>query len=180
MGHGIKMKKSINTKLTIGLCRIVMLIIFSQPTYALSLTGKVVRISDGDTFVLLEDSKKQHRIRLSSIDAPERKGQAFGRKSKEYLSQLVVGRSVVIIYTNRDRYKRIIGKVLLDNTDINLEMVRVGMAWHYKYYEKDQSEADRKLYTQAEMNARNARIGLWVDTKPMPPWEFRRVKRSSN
>ena len=93
-----------------------------------------MRITDGDTIVVLDDSKAQHKIRLQGIDAPEH-GQAFGTKSKENLSGLVAGKTVVVDYNDYDRYQRVFGKVLLDDQDVNLEQVEAGMAWHYKKYQ---------------------------------------------
>jgi endonuclease YncB( thermonuclease family) len=83
-----------------------------------TLTGRVVRVTDGDTIVVLDSANTQHKIRLQGIDAPERK-QAFGTKSKEHLSDSVAGRFVVVDYNKRDRYERILGKVLLSNQDMN-------------------------------------------------------------
>jgi endonuclease YncB( thermonuclease family) len=77
-----------------------------------TLTGRVVRVTDGGTVVILDAGNVQHKIRLTGIDAPER-GQAYGTKSKEYLSGSVAGKFVVVEYDKRDRYKRILGKVLL-------------------------------------------------------------------
>jgi endonuclease YncB( thermonuclease family) len=74
----------------------------------------------------------------------------------------------------RDRYHRIIGKVLVDGRDVNLEQVRAGLAWHYKYYEKEQPPEERYLYANAEEIARLDRVGLWRAPAPMPPWDFRR------
>ena len=93
---------------------------------------------DGDTLVVLDAAKTQQKIRLQGIDAPER-GQAFGTKSKEHLSDLVAGQVVVVEYHDLDRYQRILGKVLLDGEDINLEQVSSGMAWHYKKYQREQT-----------------------------------------
>jgi endonuclease YncB( thermonuclease family) len=67
-----------------------------------TLTGRVVRVTDGDTIVILDSANTQHKIRLTGIDAPERK-QAFGKKSKEHLSDSVAGKFVVVDYTKRDR-----------------------------------------------------------------------------
>ena len=116
---------------------LIALIVTHCVTHADTLSGRVVRISDGDTLVVLDSSDAQHKIRLSGIDAPER-GQAYGTKSKDYLSDLVAGRFVVVEYGKRDRYQRILGKVLLSGEDMNLEQIRAGMAWHYKNYQFEQ------------------------------------------
>jgi len=58
---------------------------------AATLDGRVVSIHDGDTITVLDASRKQHKIRLAGIDAPELK-QAFGTRSKQNLSALVYSR----------------------------------------------------------------------------------------
>ena len=110
----------------------------------LTLSGRVVRIADGDTITVLDASNTQHRIRLQGIDAPESK-QDFGTQSKKKLSGLIFGKDVEVVYEKTDQYGRLLGKVLLDGKDINLEQVRSGMAWHYKEYEREQSIEDRQL-----------------------------------
>jgi endonuclease YncB( thermonuclease family) len=152
------------------------LLISSCLTHADTLTGRVVRVTDGDTIVVLDSANTQHKIRLTGIDAPERK-QAFGTKSKEHLSDSVAGKFVVVDYNKRDYYKRILGKVLLNNEDMNLEQIRAGLAWHYKKYQNEQTPTDRELYSKAEIEAREARRGLWYDPEPVPPWEYRKLKR---
>ena len=67
--------------------------------------------------------------------------------------------------------------MLLDSQNINLEQVRRGFAWHYKAYEREQSVIDRKVYADAEKEAKDARRGLWADAAPEPPWEFRRRQK---
>lgn len=143
-----------------------------------TIQGKVVRVADGDTIMVLDQAKTQHKIRLSGIDAPE-KGMPFGQKSKQHLSDLVAGRMVMVETIKVDRYKRNVGKVLLDGQDANLAQVEAGFAWHYKAYQREQSPADRHVYSQAEERAREAKKGLWLDREPEPPWEWRK-NRASN
>jgi len=137
-----------------------------------TLTGKVVRVVDGDTLYVLDADKTQHKIRLSGIDAPEQ-GQPFGTKAKESLLDLVAGKVVEVDWQKRDRYKRIVGKVIHDGRDVNLAMVRSGLAWWYRKYADEQSRADRQIYEAAEDRARAERQGLWADPAPVPPWEWR-------
>lgn len=101
---------------------LLALLISQCLAHADTLTGRVVRVTDGDTIVILDSADAQHKIRLQGIDAPERK-QAFGTKSKEHLSDAVAGKFVVVDYNKRDRYERILGKVLLNDRDMNLEQV---------------------------------------------------------
>ena len=141
------------------------------------LTGKVVKVVDGDTIYVLDDALTQHKIRLSGIDAPE-KNQPYGLASRKYLASLVAGKTVTIEYTKHDRYGRVVGKVVIDGIDACLEQIKAGLAWHYKKYQNEQEPRDRTLYAQAENQARAERIGLWRDNNPRPPWEFRRLYRS--
>ena len=143
---------------------------------AATLTGTVVRITDGNTLVVLDSNKVQYKIILVGIDAPEKK-QAYGRKSIENLSDLVAGKFVVVEYDKLDRYRRVLGKILLNSKDMNLEQIKSGMAWHYKKYQKEQSQSDRMLYSEAEVDARNAKRGLWYDPDPIPPWDYRKLKK---
>ncbi len=59
-----------------------LLICLSLAASADSLTGKVVKITDGDTLYVLDANHKEHKIRLAGIDAPERK-QAYGLASRK-------------------------------------------------------------------------------------------------
>lgn len=140
--------------------------------WAGSLAGQVVGVSDGDTIKLLDASQRQHTIRLSGIDAPEKK-QAFGQRSKESLSQLVFGQYVQVETGKTDRYGRSLGKVLLAGEDMNLEQLRRGLAWHYKKYAREQPALERAAYFQAENLARQSEVGLWKDPHPVAPWAFR-------
>jgi len=127
----------------------------------------------GDTVTVLDDAKRQHKIRLSGIDAPE-KNQAFGQRSKESLSDLVFAKTVDVETDKVDRYGRRVGKIWVNGIDANLEQIKRGMAWHYKQYAREQSKEDQREYAEAEDEAREAKRGLWKDVEPVAPWEFRR------
>lgn len=138
----------------------------------LVIEGKIVAVSDGDTVTVLDSDKKQHKIRLAGIDAPE-SDQPFGRASKENLSKLVYGKHVTVVWEKVDRYRRTVGKILLDGQDINLEQVKAGLAWHYKKYQDEQSPEERKIYALAETEARTAKLGLWNDGRSIEPGRWR-------
>lgn len=142
-----------------------------------TIQGKVVGVTDGDTITILDQSKTPHKIRLAGIDAPE-KGMPFGQKSKEHLSGLVASKQVTVETTKLDRYKRSVGKVLVNGQDANLAQIEAGFAWHYKDYQREQSRVDRLAYTQAEERSREARKGLWIERDPVPPWYWRRIDAS--
>ena len=138
--------------------------------------GRVVAVTDGDTIKVLDANNIVHKIRLSGIDAPEHK-QPFGKVSQNNLASLVANRQVHVDSDRQDRYGRALGKVWVDDIDVNLAQVRLGYAWWYKYYAKQQSVEDRKNYEQAEINAREERIGLWGGSRPIKPADWRRGVR---
>ena len=129
------------------------------------LHGSVVAILDGDTIDVLVD-RKPVRVRLSQIDAPEKR-QPFGQRSKQSLSDLCFGQDALIEDKGYDRYGRIVGRVSCASVDASIEQVRRGMAWIFDRY-----ATDRSLYAIQE-EARVARRGLWNDAAPVPPWEYR-------
>lgn len=138
-----------------------------------TLLGKVINVADGDTITVLDDTHTQHKIRLTGIDAPEKR-QAFGNVSKQSLAEQVAGQSVAVEWVKVDKYGRKLGKVLLAGLDCNLVQIKRGLAWHYKQYQREQSPTDQQSYAAAEIEARAAKLGLWRDADPVPPWEFRR------
>ena len=152
------------------------LILFSCSLQAATLQGKVVSVADGDTIKVLDATNTQHKIRLQGIDAPE-KAQPFGQKSKQSLSQLVYNKQVTVQYQKKDKYGRTVGKVLNNGTDVCLEQIKLGMAWHYKQYKSDQPKEDRETYAQVEQTARVQAVGLWKDKMPNPPWEYRKQQK---
>ena len=159
------------------------LIVAFGPAGAEVLTGHVVGVSDGDTITVLDVAKVRHKIRVSGIDAPENK-QAFGQVSKENLSRLVFDKEVDIEWTKRDRYKRIVGKVLVASPncssdcsrtfDAGLSQVNAGLAWWYRKYAKEQPADDLPKYEKAELAAQSRRQGLWGDKSPIAPWDWRK------
>jgi micrococcal nuclease len=139
--------------------------------HAEEFTGKVVGVSDGDTIKVLR-AGKQVRVRLSGIDCPEKR-QAFGKRAKRFTSDLVFAKTVTVKVMDIDRYKRIVGEVILeDGTNLNHALVRAGLAWWYQRY----APGDREL-ERLEKSARENKRGLWADPDPLPPWEFRKRRR---
>lgn len=136
------------------------------------LRGRVVAVADGDTITVLDAGKRQHKIRLNGIDAPE-SGQAFGQVAKQGLSALVFGQDVRVVWSKVDRYGRLVGTVTRGTLNANLEQLRAGLAWYYREYERDVAPEHRPLYAAAETDARGAKRGLWRDANPTPPWVYR-------
>jgi endonuclease YncB( thermonuclease family) len=154
-----------------------LVLLISCTINAATLQGKVVGVADGDTITVLDATNTQHKIRLQGLDAPE-KAQPFGQKSKQSLHQLVHSKHVIVEFQKKDKYGRTVGKVLFNGTDICLEQIKLGMAWHYKQYESEQPKEDREIYAQAELSARAQAIGLWKDKNLNPPWEFRKQNKN--
>ena len=138
-------------------------------------SGKVVGISDGDTFTLLTTDKQQVKVRLSEIDAPE-KAQPFGNRSRQALSNLIFSKDVLVVQDDIDRYGRLVGQVYVNGLHVNRKMVQEGMAWVYRRYMKDET------LLQDELAAREAKRGLWSlpSTEQVPPWEWRRGERTNS
>lgn len=153
--------------------------------HANTLNGRVVGVADGDTITVLDANHQQHKIRLAGIDAPE-KDQPFGQRSKQAMSALVFGKEVDVQWNKHDKYKRIVGKVMVQPSDCptcpktldsSLAQLTVGLAWWYQKYAKEQSPEDAGRYEFAEHEARAKRVGLWVDGHPAPPWDWRKGER---
>lgn len=143
-------------------------------TPALLCMAFVVGVVDGDTLRVRCDSPNlgESKVRLAEIDAPE-KGQPYGQRAKQALSDLVFGKVVKVIEVDRDRYGRVVARIEpVGGPEVNFEMVRLGLAWCYPQYviRREQCEA-------AEKSARSAPQGVWLDAQPQAPWEWRRARR---
>jgi endonuclease YncB( thermonuclease family) len=148
--------------------------------------ARVVDVADGDTVTVLDSNNVQHKIRLAGIHAPE-KGQPFADRSKQGLSWAVMGKPVRVEWSRQDRYGRLVGKVWVSspdmacartaapdcpkNLDVNRAQLSVGLAWHDKEYEREQSPEDRAAYAFEENEARARRVGLWSEPDPVAPWD---------
>lgn len=133
---------------------------------ATSFSGMVVKVSDGDTIEVMQDGRVE-KVRLSGIDCPEEK-QSFGREAKRFTSGLAAQKIVTVKVETTDRYGRTVGEVVLpDGKSLNRELVSAGYAWWFRKYSSDTTLG------QLESKARASRLGLWTDSNPVPPWEWR-------
>lgn len=144
------------------------------PAWGDTLSGQVVSIADGDTLTLLTAERDQVRIRLAEIDTPER-GQPWGSRARQGLADKVFRKQVTVEVVDTDRYGRTVGRIWLDDRDINRELVREGHAWVYRRYMQDSSLLDD------ERAAKNAEAGLWglPVTQRTEPWEWRQRSRGA-
>ncbi len=134
--------------------------------------GKVIKIKDGDTLIILDENNMQHTIRVADVDCPE-KAQPFGNKAKQFTSKEVFGKLVNIQKKNIDKYGRIIGYVLYENKNLSLELLKNGYAWHYKYYSKDLKMDKLEKYARANKK------GLWIEKAPINPYKWRKGIRNN-
>jgi len=148
-----------------------LLVIIPSSSWAFS--GKVIGIADGGTITVLRD-KKEVKIRLYGIDCPEGE-QAFSKRAKQFTSKLVYGKVVEVKVMATDRYGRTVAMIYADKTLLNEELVKAGLAWVYDFY---CSEPICESWKNFQLGARFDKRGLWVDDDRIPPWEFRRKKRS--
>ncbi|AZA82620.1 nuclease [Chryseobacterium lactis] len=146
-------------------CLLFPLLMFSQTT------GKVIKISDGDTITILLKGNQQKKLRLAEVDCPE-SGQPFGKSAKQFTSSQVFGKMINFTETSTDRYGRSIAKVYYDNGKyLSKELIKAGMGWWYFSYSKDTSLG------KLQENAQREKIGLWQDVHAVAPWEYRKMKR---
>lgn len=141
------------------------------PGYSQVMTGLVVRVSDGDTVVLLDAEKTQHRIRLDGIDCPESK-QSFGSKATQFVRDKIGNETVNVHYNKKDRYGRVLGVVVTqEGENINEALLANGLAWHYKYYN------DNPVYAKLEQEAKDKKLNIWSEKNPIEPYEFRKMQK---
>ena len=159
----------IEMKLDIKKTFIVLILLILYPATSLAWSGKCVAVTDGDTIKVMHDGKAE-KIRLYGIDCPE-KAQSYGKKAKWFASDLVYKKIVEVKPTAKDRYGRTIAWVYVGEKCLNRELLKAGLAWHYKQYSKDRDLAE------LEEEAREKAIGLWSDHNSIPPWTWRQLQR---
>ena len=108
----------------------------------------VVKVSDGDT-VWVKDGGERVKVRLDKIDAPE-SDQKWGKESKEALSAMVLGREVELVGEGTDRYGRRLSVIKCEGKEVNLELVKMGLAWHYAYHDKTPAPRSPKCRSSRE------------------------------
>jgi micrococcal nuclease len=151
------------------LLRSIIILSFSHFSTFAQLSGKVVKIADGDTFTMLIRGNKQVKVRLHGIDCPE-KSQSFGNVAKKFLSEAIYGKQVKLHKMGVDRYGRTLAIVTIGNININEELLKEGLAWYYTRY------GDDPYWAKLEYTARLQKKGLWVMFNPTSPWDYRKSK----
>lgn len=157
----------------------------AQPVWPLPLTAQVLEVVDGDTLLLEADDRRQLRVRLLAVDAPELQ-QMRGQQARTALGALAVNRRVVVLQIEQNAHGETLAVVRGDppglrcaappcdpTLDLGLALIAAGQAWHQPTEAGLQPLAQRDAYAQAELMAKLRRLGLWQDTLPQPPWQWR-------
>ncbi len=130
-------------------------------------TGRVVEVTDGDTFGLRRSIGGTVTIRLHGVDAPE-SAQSYGTAATRAARQYVGGKSVRVSVEEIGRYGRAVARVEVQGADLGAMLIRRGLAWHYRQYAPNATE-----YARLERQARNSGRGLWSQANPTAPWTWR-------
>ena len=143
-----------------------LIILFLSIT-GFSQSGKVVKIKDGDTIVVLDSLNVQTTIRLAEVDCPE-SSQPFGKNAKVFTTDEVAMKNVSYKIVTIDRYGRTVAKVFYSGKYLSEEIIKNGFGWHYKKYSNS-----KKLATLEELAQENKK-GLWMDNRAIAPWDWRK------
>lgn len=146
----------------------IIILFLSVSVYSQS--GKVVRVKDGDTVVVLDSLNNQTIIRLAEVDCPE-SGQAFGKNAKDFTIEQVAMKNVTYKIVSIDRYGRTVAKVFYSGKYLSEEIIKNGFGWHYKKY-----STSKKLAILEQFAQKNKK-GLWNGTRAIAPWDYRAKKR---
>jgi micrococcal nuclease len=150
---------------------IFIILFFISALYFSQTRGKIIKIKDGDTVVVLLKDKTQETLRLAEVDCPEN-SQAFGKNAKQFTSSEVFGKNVIFYRTTKDRYRRTIAKIFYDNNKyLSAEIIKAGFGWWY--YKASKNIELQKMQQEAKKN----KLGLWSDKKAISPWDFRASKK---
>jgi micrococcal nuclease len=152
----------------------VIVLIFAISNVALANTlvcpCRVVEVMAGDTVYLLDAEHNSRKVWLTGIDAPQLE-QLYGKEARRNLTSLVQDEYVDLDSIQSDRYGRITARILKDDRDINLQQIKDGYAWFYRE-DTDLPEELKRIYSEAELQARKDNLGLW-ESKAVAPWDFR-------
>lgn len=178
LGKGIV--RVINISLIILTLVLIFIYIKQAESASETIQGNITQVKDGDTVVVSPAQGGQFfTCRLYGIDTPEtakrgKSGQPYGEEATKELKKLVLGQTVTVETTGAKTYNREVCIIKKDGMDINLEMVKRGMAWAYIQYLK---RPHASIYIEAEKEARDKKLGLWKESNPTPPWEWRKRNR---
>ena len=118
----------------------------------------------------IESDGEKIQFRLESVSTP-RRGQPYHDEARQFVEKLV-GDSPVAIHKTFESRGRSYGYVVVDGKNVGDELLKAGLAWHYKRASKSERLAEM------ESTAKKEKKGLWSESAPTPPWEFNRRNRN--
>lgn len=147
---------------------VMMLLMMAAPSFAESFSGQVQMVKDGSN-IFVKSGEKTYEVKLYGIDCPAAE-QEFGEQSRQYAEDLLKGKEVWVDVKRLDHSKRYVSKVVVDGKDASVELARAGLAWY-----------DSRVYSEpavagAQTEAQSSKIGIWSQTKPVAPWDYRYSK----
>lgn len=155
---------------------VILLFLLVNAVAAETFRGRVVKVYDGDSIsIILLDTLDEQEIRLQGADAPER-GQPCWREAQLFMAELLHGGIVRVEVEKRDRYKRLVGRVFLEDKeglDVEKALIRAGLAWHYSYFNHEPDLANAQKEAQAE------KLGIWQESDPIDPYLWRKAKKKN-
>jgi len=156
-----------NRFIIIFLLALSVLLVLSFKAHA---TVSIDYIYDGDTVSII-DGQNEYKLRITHIDAPER-NQPYGKKSRRALINLCKNAVVTVNITGTDKYRRKLGSLNCNEKDVASFMLKHGHAWFNDRYSSDLVLAFK------ERTAREKKLGLWQDHKPIAPWVWRKRNKA--
>lgn len=147
----------------------IIILFLSIAVYSQS--GKVVKIKDGDTIVVLDSLNVQTTIRLAEVDCPE-SSQPFGKNAKIFTTGQVAMKNVTYEIVTIDQYGRTVAKVFYSGKYLSEEIIKNGFGWHYKRHSSSKKLASLERFAQENKK------GLWSDNRAIAPWKYRQIRKN--
>jgi micrococcal nuclease len=150
---------------------LICLNVFVLNTAQAQTQARVIRVKDGDTYVVNVKGKPT-TIRLNNVDAPEM-NQAWGIKTAKQVTNMILGKNVMYTSTGTDKYGRILANVVVDGISLDEHLVKKGWAWVYTQYNTNTELPNLQTAAIGEG------LGLWHCgiNKVCPPWIFRSLNK---
>jgi endonuclease YncB( thermonuclease family) len=128
--------------------------------------GKAEAPIDGDTLRIRDENDKLHKVRIQGIESPE-DGQPFFKAARDHLGKVTKGRDLQVTELGKDSTGYTLATIRINGQDLRIDILAAGMAWHQR------SVVDDPVLEAEEREAKARHLGLWVDTDPVAPWEWR-------
>lgn len=134
--------------------------------------ARVKKVIDGDSLIVMQNNNKKE-IRLWGVDSPEW-GQPYSKRAKKFLKDTVMNNTISVQPYYHDDYGRLVAGIFYNQVNINQLMVEKGYAWVHIYY---CNKEICKEWSALQREAKKKKLGLWREADPVPPWEWKRMKR---